>query len=62
MKIRSGWVSGRSVRRQVYAIASGIMGGVRALRGGVVPEGVEKGAAAEEAVPLDGFPAAIHPT
>ena len=47
----------------MYAIASGIMGGVRAsLRVGVVPGVVEKGPAAEEAVPLDGFPAAIHPT
>ena len=63
VKIRSDWVSGRSLRRREYAIALGIMGGVSAsLRGGVVPEMAEKGPAAEEAGPLDGLPAARHQT
>ena len=56
-------VSGWSLRRRDYAVAPGIMGGVGAsLRGAVVPERVENGPAAEEAVPLGGLPVAIHPT
>ena len=41
----------------------GYQGGMSAsLRGGVVPERVENGRAAEEAGPLDGLQAASHPT
>ena len=60
---RLGWVSDWSLWRRDYAVASGIMGSVSAsLHGVVVPERVQKGPAADEAVPLDGLQAASHPT
>ena len=61
------WITGIDKRLE-YAAARlcdsiGCQGGMSAsLRGGVVPERVENGPAAEEAGPLDGLQAASHPT
>ena len=67
MKLRSGRDKRLSKRLEsaaaILSIAPDLMGSVTAsLHGVVVPERVQSGPAAEDAVPLDGLPPASHPT
>ena len=56
-------VCSREAKKRLGKQQGGYQGGMSAsLRGGVVPERVENGPAAEEAGPLDGLQAASHPT